>query len=41
VLVVTLQGRLPHHADHGEIAVRLVPMGNAPILRRVTFPIAP
>jgi hypothetical protein len=39
--VVTLQGRLPRQADQAEIAVTLVPMGNAPILRRVTFPIAP
>jgi hypothetical protein len=30
--------RINHHA---EIAVTLVPMGNAPMLRRVTFPIAP
>ncbi len=39
--VVTLQGRLPRQEGHAEIAVALVPMGNAPILRRVTFPIAP
>ncbi|MCU1297157.1 MAG: hypothetical protein JWO91_1435, partial [Acidobacteriaceae bacterium] len=39
--VITLQGTLPRKADRSEIAVTLVPIGNAPILRRATFPIAP
>ena len=39
--VITLQGTLPGKSDRSEIAVTLVPIGNAPILRRATFPIAP
>jgi hypothetical protein len=39
--VVTLQGTLPGKSHPSEIAVTLVPIGNAPILRRATFPIAP
>jgi uncharacterized protein len=39
--VITLQGTLPSKSHDSEIAVTLVPIGNAPILRRATFPIAP
>jgi DUF1680 family protein len=39
--VVLLQGTLTRQSDGVETAVSLVPLGNAPTLRRVTFPIAP
>jgi DUF1680 family protein len=37
--VVVLQGMMTRQSDGTETAVSLVPLGNAPILRRVTFPI--
>lgn len=39
--VVRLQGKGIRQGDGTEIDVTLVPLGNAPTLRRVTFPIAP
>ncbi len=38
--VVLLRGKLSRQSDGAETAVALVPLGNAPTLRRVTFPIA-
>ena len=38
--VVRLEGKLIRQTDGAEVAVELVPLGNAPTLRRVTFPIA-
>lgn len=39
--VVLLQGKMIRQSDGSEVAVALAPLGNAPALRRVTFPIAP
>ncbi len=39
--VVTLQGKVTRLADGAAVDVSLVPLGNAPTLRRVTFPVAP
>jgi hypothetical protein len=39
--LVVLKGKLMSQSDGSEVAVMLVPIGNAPILRRVTFPISP
>jgi uncharacterized protein len=39
--LVALKGNLTNQSDGSEVAVMLVPIGNAPILRRVSFPIAP
>jgi hypothetical protein len=39
--LVALKGNLMSQSDGSEVAVMLVPIGNAPILRRVTFPISP
>jgi len=39
--VIVLQGTLTRQSDGGETTVALVPLGNAPMLRRVTFPVAP
>jgi hypothetical protein len=39
--VVLLQGKLIRQSDGAEVDVSLVPLGNAPTLRRVTFPITP
>jgi DUF1680 family protein len=38
---VVLQGSLRRQSDAAEVTATLVPMGNAPILRRATFPIVP
>ena len=37
--LLTLEGRMIQSADGGEVPVVLVPLGNAPRLRRLTFPI--
>lgn len=39
--ILTLEGTMTRKTDGMPVAVKLVPMGNAPQLRRVTFPIAP
>jgi hypothetical protein len=39
--LVLLQGVLTRQSDGAEVNVSLVPLGNAPTLRRVTFPISP
>jgi hypothetical protein len=39
--LVALKGNLISQSDGSEVAVTLVPIGNAPVLRRVTFPISP
>jgi DUF1680 family protein len=39
--LVALKGNLMSQSDGSEVAVMLVPIGNAPVLRRVTFPISP
>ncbi len=39
--VVLLQGKLTRQSDGAHVDVSLVPLGNAPILRRVTFPMVP
>ena len=39
--VLVLRGNMIRHSDGAEVAVTLVPLGNAPTLRRVTFPISP
>jgi DUF1680 family protein len=39
--VVRLHGKGIRQSDGAEVEVSLVPLGNAPTLRRVTFPIAP
>ncbi len=39
--VVLLQGKGIRQSDGAEVDVSLVPLGNAPTLRKVTFPIAP
>jgi hypothetical protein len=39
--LVLLEGTLTRQSDGAEKAISLVPLGNAPTLRRVTFPIAP
>jgi hypothetical protein len=38
---LTLEGRLTRKSDGALVAVKLVSMGNAPGLRRVTFPVVP
>jgi uncharacterized protein len=38
---VALKGNLVSQHDGSEVAIMLVPIGNAPVLRRVTFPISP
>jgi DUF1680 family protein len=39
--VLVLQESMTRQKDGAEVAVTLVPLGNAPALRRVTFPISP
>jgi uncharacterized protein len=39
--VIALKGSMTRQSDGEPVEVALVPLGNAPILRRVTFPIAP
>jgi hypothetical protein len=39
--VLVLRGNMIRHSDGAEVAVALVPLGNAFTLRRVTFPISP
>jgi DUF1680 family protein len=39
--LLLLEGKMTSPADGSEVAVALVPLGNAPILRRVTFPVVP
>jgi len=39
--VVLLEGKGTRQSDGAEVEISLVPLGNAPTLRRVTFPIAP
>jgi uncharacterized protein len=38
--LVALKGNLLSQSDGSEVSVLLVPIGNAPVLRRVTFPIS-
>jgi hypothetical protein len=38
--LVALKGNLISQSDGSEVSVMLVPIGNAPVLRRVTFPIS-
>ncbi len=37
--LITLQGKMTKQSDGAQITVTLVPLGNAAILRRVTFPV--
>ena len=39
--VLVLQGNMTRHTDGSEVAVTLVPLGNAPVLRHLTFAISP
>lgn len=39
--VVTLRGELVHRATGAKSSVELVPLGSAPVLRRLTFPVSP